>query len=755
MSWNTRPEAHEAFKQGRTLFEQAKYNEAELLFRQAVHAVEKTLGCDDEHIIYYKFWLSQSLSKQGIWYEAEQGYRPLVGYYEEKYGSNSQHAFQCKVGVGLALYYQGKYRDAEEMLRQAIGGYEKSLDGNSNDALEGKYGLGMALYEQEKYNDAELILRQVAEGEEMRCGSNGTRTIKSKHYLGIALYEQKKYNDAQIMLRQAVEGEETKYGASSKQTLDGKYFLAMALYAKDRYNDAEIIFRQVVKGQEARGGSNWGRLIDSKVSLGGVLYKQKKYEGSLEMLQQVLDAQEKKLGSDHERTRNTSRTLRELQSKVSVQNASLGRLATFFDKAKDSTETYTDSDISAITTLLKEANPRWSKVPRTYVVLRRIGHLDLLDQLLDIGFSDYFFPVTERNMPQCLRPSVRSTFLDAQKLVLTKSVGLERGGQGQHSHFKQGEPIPFKSKEVLGSGGFGQVDKVMSLVSFREYARKRVLRSSAFRGRRLEDMKQFITEIQILKRLEHRHIVDFIGSYTDPKYINLIMSPVAEMDLSVYLRSANKANFCELRTFFGCLATALAFLHEKKVRHKDIKPSNILVNRGAVLLTDFGLSLDFTDGGSTTASMVNGLTARYCAPEVAQYLPRNTASDIWSLGVVFIEMIVVLKGRTPESIDEFFSQHGSHQLFIRVNPEALPQFIAQLEAGGDLFDNRALLWTRAMLSMEQRLRPTAASLVASIIAPGQAGGLSRFCGICCVSEDEESLDEDFSDFEMSKLSLGT
>ncbi|KAH8698229.1 kinase-like domain-containing protein, partial [Phaeosphaeriaceae sp. PMI808] len=190
----------------------------------------------------------------------------------------------------------------------------------------------------------------------------------------------------------------------------------------------------------------------------------------------------------------------------------------------------------------------------------------------------------------------------------------------------------------LGRGAYGQVDRVLSLISFREYARKQVLRSLAFRGRRKEDMKKFITEIEILKRIEHRHIVQFVGSYTDHKFISLIMSPVAEMNLGDYLgQSSNKP---ELRTFFGCLATGLEYLHKEQVRHKDIKPQNILVSCGSILFTDFGLSHDFTDeNGGTTTGMVDGMTPRYCSPEVAHLGPRKTSSDIWSLGVVYLEMV--------------------------------------------------------------------------------------------------------------------
>jgi hypothetical protein len=422
------------------------------------------------------------------------------------------------------------------------------------------------------------------------------------------------------------------------------------------------------------------------------------------------------------------------------QNLSM-RLDPYFAQRRFDQDAYTDLEIQEIAEILTHQNPRWSRVPRTYVVLRNIGHLDLLDHCIDVGFSDYWFPVTERTLPELLRPSVRAAFVEAQNLVLTESVGLEKGGK--HCNFKKGEMLPFEMKGVLGSGGYGQVDRVLSLISFREYARKRVPRS-AFRGRKKEDFKQFIAEIEILKRLQHRHVVEFVGSYTDSKYIGLIMSPIADHDLSAYLAQASSTsiNRPELRTFFGCLATALEYLHSNNVRHKDIKPGNVLVSNGKVLLADFGLSFDFTDAPSTTMSMVNGMTPRYCAPEVAAHEARNTMSDIWCLGVVFLEMIVVLKGETLQDMDAFLRQHGGfEQPFVRLNIAALPALIAHLKQIGQSTDNRALDWTEAMLSVPQKARPTASALVTQIVSPLREEYGAGFCGICCMMPEEE----DFSD----------
>ena len=125
---------------------------------------------------------------------------------------------------------------------------------------------------------------------------------------------------------------------------------------------------------------------------------------------------------------------------------------------------------------------------------------------------------------------------------------------------------------------------------------------------------------------------------------------------------------------------------------------NILVHCGNGLFTGFDLSFDFRDAiGSTTVSMVNGMTPRYCAPEVASIKPRNTSSDVWVLGVVFLEMITVLKGKSSKYIDEFFKVHGSQHAYIRTNPVAFAKLVEQLQGMGNLRDNVALTWIQLML----------------------------------------------------------
>lgn len=131
-------------------------------------------------------------------------------------------------------------------------------------------------------------------------------------------------------------------------------------------------------------------------------------------------------------------------------------------------------------------------------------------------------------------------------------------------------------------------------------------------------------------------------SYTDPVHVGILMEPLAEYDMRSFLGRPcpTAADFNCIRQAFGCLCAAIIYLQEQEIRHKDIKPENILVDRSRVFITDFGLARDWTEGRSTTTGIVNALTHAYAAPEVLEQRPRNSSSDIWSLGCVFLDMVV-------------------------------------------------------------------------------------------------------------------
>lgn len=345
----------------------------------------------------------------------------------------------------------------------------------------------------------------------------------------------------------------------------------------------------------------------------------------------------------------------------------------------------TEADIRGIADVLHRiGNESWSRIPRIYSVLRIINQLPLIDIFVAQGISDIWFPFSQRSLPEAFQSlSARLDFLEAQQAVLTKSLDLEHEN-GKHRHFSNAAEVPLVKTAELGKGGYGYVDRVISTISHREYARKLIPRGRTFKKDK-EVLRAFERELLNLKRLSrsHIHIVEFIGSYTDPRYVGIIMSPVADCNLKEFLTRAplpdEQRSF--LRTFFGCLTSALCFLHTNRIRHKDIKPQNVLVKAHQVFLTDFGVSLDWTELGHSTTCGPTLTTPRYCSPEVANHSPRNSSSDVWSLGCVFLEIWTVLRGQTVSAMVAHLEQRESMSSCYHLNPAAVASWIETIQIG--------------------------------------------------------------------------
>ncbi|KAN0114727.1 hypothetical protein V8E51_004271 [Hyaloscypha variabilis] len=401
---------------------------------------------------------------------------------------------------------------------------------------------------------------------------------------------------------------------------------------------------------------------------------------------------------------------------------------------------YTDSGLQQIANLLRlSERERWSTVPRIYTVLRSIGQPQLIDDFIDEGFTDIWFPFTAHNLPPRLSPSIKAQFLTTQSVVFTQALDLEKK-EGRHATFAADEPLWFESRGKLGRGAFGVVDKVVSLITLHEYARKRMRRDNNFPKSKRE-IKDFKAELAILKTVNHHHCVKLVGSYTDPVYLGLIMDPVADCDLGRFLAEASTNNDKKslLRGYFGCLASALQYLHERQIRHRDIKPPNILVKGYTVYLADFGIALDWSEmtRGTTTADTAK--SPIYCAPEVAKSEPRAQSADIWSLGCVFVEMVSVLKGSSVEDKRSHFKKN----FWELYNNSA--------------FDNPPIGWCRKMLLFERNERYTADQLLEAIrleSEPDHSKYFSQsFCGDCCMdqeyvwSEDNDVGEDPWADSE--------
>lgn len=234
-----------------------------------------------------------------------------------------------------------------------------------------------------------------------------------------------------------------------------------------------------------------------------------------------------------------------------------------------------------------------------------------------------------------------------------------------------------------------------------------------------------------------------MGSYTDPKFVGLLFSPVAGMNLAEFYSLASKSSPDKslLRTFFGCLSNGLSYLHSIKIRHKDIKPGNILVDGKTVLFTDFNVSFDWSNTEhSITNDSMPLMTRKYSAPEMLNDGPRGSPSDIWSLGCVYLEIITILKGRTLEDMEEFFRKYEPGSVIFANNINAIKAWIVTLRMTEGLdADNLPLEWVQGMLKKASEQRPTGEELAREACDVEMFS--MKFCGPCCQAEGKSTRSE--------------
>jgi hypothetical protein len=304
------------------------------------------------------------------------------------------------------------------------------------------------------------------------------------------------------------------------------------------------------------------------------------------------------------------------------------------------------------------------------------------------------------------------------------SIQKDWSGRGSHVDFDPSETIPLDKGRVLGHGINGEVLEVTCKGV--KVALKRVHQS---RKIPVEQMR----EISILRKLRHRHVITLVGTYIQRRYLGLLLWPVAQCDLAVMLHFVEKENFGpelsetfdgydidvgefaevagtqyrRIWSMFGCLTSAMLYLHENNVRHKDIKPSNILLSREGIWITDFGASKDFTsDFTSTSASQERG-TLKYCAPEVAKFEESGRSADIFSLGCVFLEMMVVLVHK--HTLSDLESCRTARNGSYEANLQYLDDWFALVETSEPQVQH-LLYEIRQMLDSDRARRPTADAL---------------------------------------------
>ena len=195
----------------------------------------------------------------------------------------------------------------------------------------------------------------------------------------------------------------------------------------------------------------------------------------------------------------------------------------------------------------------------------------------------------------------------------------------------------YRVKEVIGRGGMATVYRAEHILLKQERALKVI---SPSLSREPGFQQSFIREGQIIASLQHPHIVNIYDiDYCDEGYF-MAMEYLTGGSLSDKLKNSPLSLEMTFRVLRQ-IGEALHYAHEQGLVHRDIKPANILFrDNGEAVLTDFGIS-KLQDTESELTRLGYGLlgTPRYMSPEQTGAQKLDRRSDIYSLALVFYEML--------------------------------------------------------------------------------------------------------------------
>jgi hypothetical protein len=244
----------------------------------------------------------------------------------------------------------------------------------------------------------------------------------------------------------------------------------------------------------------------------------------------------------------------------------------------------------------------------------------------------------------------------------------------------------------IGRGGMGAVWLARDEVLGRQVALKKI---GLLPGATSTDLARAEREARLAARLHHPHVVAVFDLVLDDDGDSrwLVMEYVEGTNLHELVRTRGPLPEDEAARLLGQAADALAAAHEEGIVHRDVKPSNIMVDpQGNAKLTDFGIARITADPALTQTGLLTGSPA-YLAPEVATGRLVEAAADVWSLGATAYHL---LAGRQPYETRE--NALGTLIQIVNDDPPRLPEAtrLAPL-IEGTLVKDPAERWTMAQV----------------------------------------------------------
>ena len=218
-----------------------------------------------------------------------------------------------------------------------------------------------------------------------------------------------------------------------------------------------------------------------------------------------------------------------------------------------------------------------------------------------------------------------------------------------------------------------------------ERLRRNVVLKVMSRGtsqREIDDGERFQREYEIISSIQHRAIAEIYDFGALPNHQYLAMEYIPCGDLRDRLR--NPMSVDDSLYYLRSIAEALRVIHVFGILHRDLKPANVMLREdNSPVLIDFGLARRSVEAGTTSVGQVLG-SPYYISPEQSQGLKVDARTDLYSLGVMFFEMLTGHRPYIGKSAMEIMEQHATSSVPRLPSHVALQQALVDRLMAKDL-----------------------------------------------------------------------
>jgi tetratricopeptide (TPR) repeat protein len=216
----------------------------------------------------------------------------------------------------------------------------------------------------------------------------------------------------------------------------------------------------------------------------------------------------------------------------------------------------------------------------------------------------------------------------------------------------------YRLVEPIGSGGMGKVFKAHNIRDKTSVVAIKVLKEELFKVE--SNRTRFKHEGAIIDKLDHPNILKIFERGVHEETLYFVMEFIEGKTLGKKIEEDGQFDLKEAIHIMTQLTDALALIHSRNIVHRDLKPANIMLTRkngdpNFVKLLDFGLSKMKYQTRITESGVFIG-TVNYLAPEQIINFEYSPASDIYSLGIIFYEMLIGHFAFTGDSLSAIVDQ---------------------------------------------------------------------------------------------------